>query len=162
MSTVLKMSVTTAVKKYLPVLVERKENIIPVLMGNPGISKTEQLHQLCEQKNWGLVPVHLALMPIETLSGIPETYEENGILKTRWSIPEIIARANDLAKEHEYVILFFDDIHLADKSRQSYFFELATEHKLQGYKLADNVRIVCAGNPTAKAGAKTFLGCGQI
>jgi hypothetical protein len=151
------MSVSKFVNVYLPIIVKYDFDVIPVMVGNPGISKTAQLHQMCEKMNWGLVPVHLALRPIESLSGLPEIKRFENELHTEWSMPEVISKANELAKEHEKVILFFDDIHLADKSRQAYFFELASERALQGHKLADNVKIVCAGNPTAKAGAKTFL-----
>ena len=149
--------VTDFISRYVYNIVKHDFDIIPVMSGNPGISKTAQLHQLCEKCNWGLVPVHLALRPIESLSGLPQIKEYNGYKFTEWTVPEIVSKANELADKHERVILFFDDIHLADKSRQGYFFELATERSIAGHKLADNVKIICAGNKTAKAGKKTFL-----
>jgi len=154
------ISVTKVVNEIIPRIIKSNKNIIPFLVGKPGISKTSQLHSLCNKNNWALIPIHLGLIPMEMLSGIPEIRrdkENENISKTYWSIPEIIHKANELSKTHEYVILFFDDIHLADKSKQSYFFELASERSLQGYKLNDNVKIVCAGNDSAKAGAKAFM-----
>jgi hypothetical protein len=151
------ISVSRAVK-YVEAIVKYDFNIIPVLMGNPGISKTAQLHQMCQRNKWGLLPIHLALRPIESLSGLPDIVKKGeDKLGTIWSEPEVVYFANKLAQKYDKVVLFFDDIHLADKSRQSYFFELATERAIQGHRLADNVKIVCAGNLTTKAGAKTFL-----
>lgn len=149
--------VSKVISRYVHNIVEHDFDIIPVLAGNPGISKTQQLHQLVEKKDWGLVAVHLALRPIESLSGLPEIVKDGDDVFTVWSMPEIISQANKLAKEKEKVILFFDDIHLADKNRQAYFFELASERSIAGHKLADNVKIVCAGNISAKAGKKNTL-----
>jgi len=131
------------------------QKVIPVLVGPPGIGKTAMLHQMADKNNWAMIPIHMAQIPMEMLSGIPLPKYDEGSVK--WTEPEFIHNANKLAENHEAVILFFDDIHTAREDKQELFFELATERKLHGFKLKDNVFIVAAGNFKIQHGGKKFL-----
>ena len=139
--------------EFIETAIRNNVDIFPLLSGNPGIGKTVMLHQMAERNNWGFIPVHIGLLPPEKLSGIPKIEGNDTI----WTVPELITQANKLAEIHDVVIIFWDDIHLASADVQKYFFEIASEKKIHGYKLPNNVFFIAAGNPSAKAGKKQFL-----
>jgi len=145
--------IETTVKNYIKE--NKTQGFIPVLVGPPGIGKTAMLHQMAEKNNWGLVPIHIAQIPMEMLSGIPIPNYDEGTIK--WTEPEFIQNANKLAEEKEAVILFFDDIHTAREDKQELFFELAVNRSLHGFRLKDNVFIISAGNFKITQGGKRFL-----
>ena len=104
--------IESAVKNYLKS--KSIQKFIPVLVGPPGIGKTAMLHQMAEKNNWGLVPIHIAQIPMEMLSGIPlPNYEEGTVT---WTEPEFISQANKLAREKEAVILSFSHCLIINKS----------------------------------------------
>ena len=55
------------------------------------------------------------------------------------------------------VILFLDDLHVANEAIQRYMFTLLTSKSIHSYKLPDNVVIVAAGNISEEAGFEGLL-----
>jgi len=141
-----------------------RHEIAPVqfISGGPGIGKSAVLTQLGLQlkskdgRAFRVKTEHPALRPLEMFSGIPEIIQgKNGELVTRWSRPEIVTLDTD--EEKEYMIWFWDDVHLLDPNQAKYCFELLTYRKLHNYRIPDNVVMIWAGNYSKEAGARNIL-----
>lgn len=133
---------------------------IPYIIGAPGGGKTASISTLTDQQSWGLLSTHFALKPIEESGGIPQfeniTINNEEVLATKWSFPDIMKNLYIMAEQHEIVVWLLDDMHLAGSIHLALLYELLTERKLREFKLPDNVAIVMAGNHgSSKAGAKT-------
>ena len=143
----------------------------PYIQGRPGGGKTASLINMCEKYGWNLFHLHLPLIPIEDISGLPqfEAMEVNGemVQGTRWTFPEILSEIYKLTNETfkdpkdnnkvkpKPCIVFLDDMHLASPSHLALGFELFSEKKLRTYTIPDNVAFVLAGNASQKAGTKS-------
>jgi hypothetical protein len=141
----------------------------PYIQGRPGGGKTASLVAMCKQYNWNLFHLHLPLIPIEDISGLPqfEKIMVNGemVEGTRWTFPEMLSEIYKLTGESytnkqgkvepKPCIVFLDDMHLASPSHLALGFELFSERKLRTYKIPDNVAFVLAGNASTGAGTKT-------
>jgi len=134
---------------------------VPFVLSKPGAGKTEIIDQMCAKRNWGQLVTHLPTLTVEELTGLPEfvdvKFDGKTMKGTNWTLPDVISRLWDLAGKHEGVVWFLDDYHLAGPDMQKFCFQLFTDYTLKGYELPDNVHIILAGNPGAKAGAKQTL-----
>jgi len=134
----------------------------PYIVGTPGGGKTQSLHTMCENYNWGLLSTHFAMKPLEEVGGIPnfDRFEINGeqVLGTIWSFPDIMGSMYKMAPNYDMVVWLLDDMHLCGSIHMALLYELLTERKLREYHVPDNVAIVLAGNfGSNKAGAKTMF-----
>jgi hypothetical protein len=140
---------------------EYLEVAIPYLIGPPGGGKTAIIKQLCEKNNWGLLSFHPGLSSIEELTGIPTfeklKYNQEEIIGTVWSIPEVICKLNKLSEKFEKVIFFLDDMHLSGPNIMAIMYRLLTDREIKSFKLPDNCAMVLAGNYGNKTGAKTMF-----
>jgi hypothetical protein len=142
----------------------------PYIQGRPGGGKTASMISMCAKYGWNLFHLHLPLIPIEDISGLPqfEKIMVNGemVEGTRWTFPEMLSEIYKLTSEvikdpksgkevPKPCIVFLDDMHLASPSHLALGFELFSERKLRTYKIPDNVAFVLAGNASTKAGTKT-------
>ena len=134
---------------------------VPFVVADPGCGKTETLYGSAKEIKWGVLTTHLSTQTIEELTGLPDFIDikvnEKSVKGTRWSYPDVISQLYDLSQKHEGVFWFMDDFHLASPENQKFCFQLFTDYALKGYAVPDNVHIVLAGNPTAKAGARNML-----
>jgi len=129
---------------------------IPYLVGPPGGGKTSMIY--ANFIDYKIFPLHLAFIPIEEISGLPQFVDieyDNKIIKgTEWTLPDIISDVYKLCNENEKVLLFIDDFHLCTPQHMAYGYQLFTERKLRNYKLPKNCAILLAGNDSTQAGAK--------
>ena len=98
------LSVGTAVEQAFRCARMRTENRIhnvPYLVGDPGMGKTAIISYETKKRDWGFIPVSLALETKEKFGGIPDIFRsaKNNKLETEWSIPELISQANKLSEE---------------------------------------------------------------
>ena len=146
----------------------------PFIQGKPGGGKTASIIAMCKEYNWNLFHLHLPLIPLEDLSGLPNfvnlTIDGEIVQGTRWTFPEILTEIYKLSEEIITVkdaktkkdvqqkkpcIVLLDDMHLASPGHLTLGFELFSEKKLRTYKIPENVAFILAGNASAKAGTKT-------
>lgn len=121
------------------------------ISGAPGIGKSDIIKQIAIDMNAGLVIKYIGTMMVEQF-GLPMPLTEADMqaeyVFQKWSYPEIF---NDSVMTHnpddkKFNILFIDDMHLANKTIQSYLFELLLLRSIHGKRMPDNWVMVAAGN----------------
>ena len=132
-------------------------NIVPFLVGEPGIGKSAILKNLAHQLHTRVFILSVnQLGTREDLTGArtikdnkTETYRQ--IFFPHASVQDAI----DYAKEHptETPILFLDEINRTSPDVTSATLQLITERRLGTTKLPDNIRIVAAGNDNGNVNA---------
>lgn len=146
-----------------------------LISGAPGIGKSDLLTQVATELEMGLNPQYLGTMLLEQF-GMPLPMIDNpsdfkaaaakkfGLEFQRWSQPEFYSTENLRIKpklmkpEDEWIILFMDDIHLATKTIQTYFFQLLTYRSIHNKKMPHNFIMVAAGNRSQdRAGAQPIM-----
>jgi hypothetical protein len=134
---------------------------IPLILSKPGAGKTSICQQKFKNLEWTMLTIQPALKPIEEYGGIPKfkyikVGEQDKVLGTVWSIPEVLVDLNKLAAVFDLVVFFWDDIHLCGPEHLALMQECFTERSIRGYRLPDNVAILLAGNPSHKAGFRSL------
>ena len=134
-----------------------KQYVAPlVLCGPVGSMKSTLFKDYAAEHGMNILNKSMALVTSDYLMGLPIFKDRDGDKVTVWSMPEIIDRANELAKEKDTLILL-DDIHALQGDDQSIMLELLLERKVHDYRLADNVAIVGTMNDSAEAGVDGLL-----
>lgn len=148
----------------------------PYIVGTPGIGKTQILKEIAKEYGFEVVSFHFALMSIEEVTGIPifkkifdfpknlikRLFNESSndlieITGTEWSIPAMITKIYETAKNNEKVIVLLDDFHLCPPDILKLGYEMFTERKMNDYHFPDNVAFVLTGNDSIKSGAKQMF-----
>lgn len=153
------------------------------IIDKPGAGKTRTIESKVRERGWGFLSYSPALERIEKFGGIPDLKRETiekpyleeafdptigkhypkkciekiNILKTEWSIPQMIVEINECAEQHPICVVLLDDWHLCDEDIQKIGFELFTYYKLNNNPIHKNVVFVLAGNETSAAGARVQL-----
>ena len=140
---------------------EEESAACQMISGGPGIGKTWMMKQLCKKHDFGLVAKYMGTMMVEQITGLPKGLTDKDSKYTEWTIPELFSFRNmevTPSSPDRPMILFLDDIHLANKSIQSYQFQLLTYHGIHDHTLPDNVVILMAGNRSEdKAGFQQIM-----
>ena len=145
-----------------PEVIEKGGVSIPLLLSKPGAGKTSICYQKFNTLEWNMLAIQPALKPIEEYGGIPKFKfiklgeDQEKVLGTIWSIPEILVELHKMSKMFDLVVFFWDDIHLCGPEHLALMQECFTERSIRGYKLPANVAILLAGNPSHKAGFRSL------
>jgi len=121
----------------------------PIMVwGPPGIGKSETFEQLrdsyiADGKKAHLIDCRLSLWDPTDLKGYP--YYDPQANKMRFSAPDELPDA-EMAKEHDIIILFLDELNGAAPATQAAAYQLILNRAIGKYKLPDNVVIAAAGN----------------
>jgi hypothetical protein len=134
-----KASINHAIRRKRPIF----------LWGPPGIGKSDIVHQIGEQMNAKVIDVRLSLWEPTDIKGIP--YFDSNIGKMVWA-PPLELPDEDMAEEHENIVLFLDEMNSAAPAVQAAAYQLILNRKVGTYTLPDNVYIVAAGNREADKG----------
>jgi hypothetical protein len=139
-----------------------KKNIpspVIYISGAPGIGKSDVLSQIAIKLGMGLNPQYLGTMLVEQF-GLPQPQTDPTAKFQKWSWPEIYSVENLRIQptEGSGTVLFLDDIHLANKTIQTYLFQLFTYRSIHNKRMPDNFVMVAAGNRSIdKAGAQAIM-----
>lgn len=140
-------------------------NLVPVIVGPPGIGKSSVIKWTADKINQDHYIVSLGAVPYEYLSGLPEfaktEYNGKTVNATEWTLPDIVRSINErteiaLAAGKDGLVVLLDDIHLMEPAAQKYMFEFFQNKTLQNYKLHDRATLVGAMNDSAAAGLEGF------
>ena len=153
--------VQTIIKTNIKAQLENKSITPLIISGKPGIAKSKTMELIAKELEMNLLDVSAPTLTSEVLTGLPDTYsapqynkyctldeEVNG---TKWSIPEMIANANQLAQDKP-TILLLDDFHMIGLHLQPYFFKLLLQRSIGNFKLDSNVVILGTMNDSEQAG----------
>jgi len=137
------------------------------LWAGPGIGKSDVIHQIAsrylpteEESAAGMLPgvavdVRMGQMMPTDIMGIPYYDKETGTMK--WAPPSILPSAEFCAK-HKMVILFLDELNTSPAAVQAAAYQLVLDRKTgSGFKLADNVSVIGAGNRDTDRGVITRM-----
>ncbi len=140
-------------------------NLVPVIVGPPGIGKSAVIKWTADKINQDHYIVSLGAVPYEYLSGLPEfaktEYEGKTVNATEWTLPDIVRSINErteaaITAGKDGLVVLLDDIHLMEPAAQKYMFEFFQNKTLQNYKLHPRASLVGAMNDSAAAGLEGF------
>jgi len=164
------------IQEQIRCLKDNEHCSVLLLSGPPGIGKSDIMEQIAKELNCGLNPQYLGTMLVEQFGMPLPTTDPNADFQ-KWSKPDFYSTNNLRVKLHytnpsckcegsysanyddpPFVILFMDDIHLAPKTIQTYFFQLLTYRSIHNKKMPANFVMIGAGNRSLdRAGAQPFL-----
>ena len=119
------------------------------LWGPPGIGKSDIVKQLGDELGAHVIDVRLSLWEPTDIKGIP--YFDSNSNKMVWAPPTELPD-DDMAAQHDKIILFLDEMNSAPPAVQAAAYQLILNRRVGTYRLPDNVYIVAAGNREADRG----------
>jgi hypothetical protein len=119
------------------------------LWGPPGIGKSDIVSQISDSIDAHMIDVRLSLWEPTDIKGIPYFDSNNGTMV--WAPPGELP-SEELASQHEHIVLFLDEMNSAAPAVQAAAYQLILNRKVGTYRLPDNVLIVAAGNREADKG----------
>lgn len=129
------------IKKVLDLVDNVRDQIVPCFLGEPGISKTQQIYQWAEAHDRNVVEIIASQILPNEVSGItmPDTETKS---------MEIFDHAR-LSSLKDGDILFFDELLQAAPTTLAACLTLIQERRLMSGKKLPDIMIVAAANPTA-------------
>ena len=119
------------------------------LWGPPGIGKSDLVKQIGDDFGREVIDVRLALWEPTDIKGIPYYSANDNTMA--WAKPAELPD-DEMAAQHEMIILFLDEMNSAAPAVQAAAYQLILNRKVGTYKLPDNVVIIAAGNREADKG----------
>lgn len=117
---------------------------VPInLVGGRGIGKSQIVKDIGEKLGYYVIDIRLALDTAEDLAGWPRPTEDS----VKYLINDWMKLADEKAKTHKGVIVFFDEINRAPLEVRQALFELMSKYTMRRYPLPFNSYIVFAMNP---------------
>lgn len=121
---------------------------VPNIVGLQGIGKTDLVREFAEENDYAFAEVTCSLLQEGDLA-LPylSTDGDRGV---SYAINKIITNLEEAGRGKKYAILFLDEFNRASTQTQSELMNLVLQRAVAGYKLADNVRVVIAMNPSSE------------
>lgn len=119
------------------------------LWGAPGLGKSDIIKQLGDEMHAPVIDIRLSLWEPTDIKGIPYFNPEKHTME--WAPPMELPN-EEMAAQHDNIILFLDEMNSAAPSVQAAAYQLVLNRKIGAYVLPDNVLIVAAGNRDADKG----------
>lgn len=129
------------IKKVLDLVDNVRDQIVPCFLGEPGISKTQQIYQWAEAHDRNVVEIIASQILPNEVSGITMPDAETKSM-------EIFDHAR-LSSLKDGDILFFDELLQAAPTTLAACLTLIQERRLMSGKKLPDIMIVAAANPTA-------------
>lgn len=111
--------------------------------GRHGIGKSALAFQIGEEMNLPVVEIRLGQMTEGDLIGLPDLEGEGEDRVSTFCLPKLLKRAVDTP-----CLLFLDEINRGSEGIQQAAFQLIGSHSLNGTKLHEGTRVICAQNPS--------------
>lgn len=162
-------------------------NLIPFLLGAPGIGKSSIVKSICDKNGWGFhemlcnqIAMQADLTGCRTVSYTDGNGDEQfkQVFFPHAVVKEAIEEA--LANPNKTVVLFLDEVNRTSAAVTSALLTFITARKIGTEKLPDNIKLIAAGNDDGNVitldqasisrfilrhcepDANVFLGLGQI
>ncbi len=125
-----------------------RQGIPVVIVGPPGIGKTQHIGQRAAKIGYHLFTAIGATMQPEDVAGLPRVDSEG---RTVWTVPELVWRCKSRP-----TVLFFDEANRASREVQAALLHTVQEGKCGSHYLPDYTPIVMAINPAHLVGGNSF------
>lgn len=123
---------------------EQDQVITPLILGKPGIGKSDLIKQIKEHFNFDcLIDLRLSQHDNVDIKGAPKE-DKNDLLK--WLSPNFMPVEGNSYFEGKTGILFFDELNRGRPDTIQSVFEIIYDRTIGGRKILDGWKIVCAGN----------------
>lgn len=116
-----------------------KANIPVLMLGAPGVGKSQAIRQVAEKQGRELIDLRLPLLNPVDLRGIPVVKED----KSHWMSPAFLP-----SDPNSNAIILLDEITSAPPSVQVAGYQLVLDRKVGEYELPKKCSILAAGNRT--------------
>lgn len=147
--------------------IDKGSTIVPLLLGETGIGKTELVREYCEEKGLDLIVLHMSQMEPSDFNGLFKVnkFGKTDICSPSW-LPwltveefEDIKKNQNLSEEElkklekgvinpKGGIVFFDEVNRGHEDIRQSMYQLINERRTNHYDLPKNYTIVAAANPT--------------
>ena len=130
-------------------------NIVPVLIGPPGWTKSAVVKSLAEDLGMPVFDVRLGVLEPTDLSGIPYPVDQefNGKVQKvlTYLANSLLPWAETHGEDHESV-LFFDEVDRSSIDVLNAALQILLDRGINGRKLPKKAHLICAGNGTTDTG----------
>lgn len=134
------MSNSNRLQSILELADKRRDEIVPLFLGAPGIGKTQAVYEFAEKHNRKVVEIIASQILPSEVSGITMPDEKTGSMR-------VFDHAR-LSSLKDGDILFFDELWQADVHVLSACLTLIQERRMMSGKKLPDVLIVAAANPS--------------
>lgn len=138
------------------VSISLKSNVVPLLVGERGIGKTSIARQIADELNMNFISIEGTLLKEGEIGGLPTTQkvkrnskEELVVVYAKHNILNTILEWHEQDPNKE-ILLFIDELNRAEFTVQQELLNLILNREVNGTKLPDTVKILCAINPTSE------------
>lgn len=126
-----------------------KSGHVPCLVGLQGVGKSDLVRTYARNKGYAYTEITCSLLQEGDLA-MPFVVHDEDNDYVKYSINEVVRRANDLCRTYERSILFLDEFNRGTPQTQSELMNLVLQRRLDGYELNANVSIILAMNPSSE------------
>jgi len=136
-------------------------NEVPLIVGESGIGKTALAKELVKRKGWKLIIIDGNLLKEGEIGGLPtiddyDSVDEKGKVvkkkRTIYAVHTKLQEIDNFISKGEEILLFIDEINRCEHTVQQELMNLVLNREINGYVLANNVKILAAMNPSSKYG----------
>lgn len=131
------------VKKAL--VVALKAGLVSMLVGSPGIGKSDIINGIANEHNWAVIDLRLAQCDPTDLNGFPNVNQKTN--RAGYLPFETFPVMGDkLPPGKNGWLIFMDEFNSGDRDVQKAAYKLILDRKVGKFDLHQNVVIICAGN----------------
>ena len=120
--------------------------LTPMLVGSPGIGKSDIVKLVAKKHNLKLIDVRLAQSDPTDLNGFPTLQSDGQRMDYAPPTTFPLEKLDSIPEGHEGWLLFLDEINAAPPSIQAAAYKLVLDRQIGAHNLHKRVAIVCAGN----------------
>jgi hypothetical protein len=120
--------------------------LTPMIVGSPGIGKSDITKSLAKMHNLKLIDMRLAQSDPTDLNGFPTLQQDGTRMDYAPPMTFPLAELDEVPTGFDGWLLFLDEINAAPPSIQAAAYKLILDRQIGKHDLHKNVAIVCAGN----------------
>lgn len=120
--------------------------LTPMLVGSPGIGKSDIVKSVAKMHNLKLIDMRLAQSDPTDLSGFPTLQNDGARMDYAPPTTFPLENLDEIPKGYSGWLLFLDEINAAPPSIQAAAYKLVLDRQIGAHNLHKNVAVVCAGN----------------